>query len=1151
MDTLIPYNKSKVIKSELRELCVGSSEIKILVGFFYFSGIKAFYQALNENPEIKLRILVGTDIERVFGRVVECVLNEKDDFGCDFTLSDNEIRERYLESLRKVASAPEFDKPAFYERIGYFLEMLRADRIVIRRTRGENREKLFLFDCRGADGLFEHYSWITGSSNFTMPGLTTETDIDIRINDCGGEDVNAIFEELWQDSVTLTEEPGTQKAILDIFESESMIAPVTPYEAYILALKMYLDLQSQIKPSEFLTRLLEKNGYRTYRYQLDAVSQALTILREYNGVILADVVGLGKSIIASLVARGLPGQGRGIIIAPPGLIGDEGRAKGGWRDYRTQFRLDWEIFSCGKLNAALEYVNAAGDIEAVLVDEAHRFKNQDTQDYEMLSHICRGRKVILLTATPFNNRPADIFSLLKLFIVPNRSKITLDNHLANRFACYDQIFRQLGEIQKYHDSRDPDGIRRAENAYRKLKRQLDGSGTTGDIPIDLADVQRWSRTLSREIRHILEPVIIRRNRIDLRNDPDYCEEVTELSEMMPPVEQFFELTREQSVFYDRVLNEYFGENGRFCGAVYRPFLYERGFKNNQDAEEHRERVLQTNLYDFMRRLLVRRFESSFGAFEQSLVNFLSVHRKALAFIERTGKFILDRKLLEKIYNADESEIAAALQEYESMLEVSVMPRNTRVYQIAEFTEKEAFLQDIRNDIALFEELIRMVRELQLSENDPKAGCLANALFAILNGTHPGIRRIKGEPVRKVIVFSEYADTILHLERYLAKRFPGEIAMVCGTVSAKQEELIEANFDASYKKEQENQFRILLATDKMSEGHNLNRAGAVINYDIPWNPTRVIQRVGRINRIGKRVFQQLYIFNFFPTEQGASISRSREIAAAKMFMIHNTIGEDARIFDVDETPSASTLYQKLQQNPENGEGECFLTTVKREFLAAKREHPDVVEKISKLPARIKTVRSSDTNRLLLLKRKGLALFCLNVNYDCDMRETPVSAENALATMRCRFEEPRLDLSERFWNAYDRAGKFQEMFSDISRNILSLERRAMENLTAAIALCEESMRFELLAFLRILKNDMVNYGTLSDYTLRRLASCDLAEKPEKIDSFLRTVQMLRNMLGDNYLQRLQDSLDYKVGEIIVAEEFRRMEIPPGDSDRKPCV
>lgn len=117
--------------------------------------------------------------------------------------------------------------------------------------------------------------------------------------------------------------------------------------------------------------------------------------------------------------------------SPPGLIGEEGKAKGGWRDYKKQFKLDgWEIFSCGKLDAALDYVNTDGDVDIVIVDEAHRFKNQDTQDYETLSNICRGRQVILLTATPFNNRPADIFSLLKLFIVPNRSKITLDNHLA-------------------------------------------------------------------------------------------------------------------------------------------------------------------------------------------------------------------------------------------------------------------------------------------------------------------------------------------------------------------------------------------------------------------------------------------------------------------------------------------------------------------------------------------------------------------------------------------------------------------------------------------------------------------------------------------------------------------------------------------------
>lgn len=1138
MNTLLTHKKGKVIKEQILDLCSKSSEIKILISFFYFSGIKTFYNSLRENPHIKMRILVGTDTERVVDRVVECILNEKDDFGCDFTYTDNEIRERYLNSVRNIASAPEFDKQTFYERIGFFLDMLRADRIVIRKTRGENREKLFIFDMQGVDGLFENCSWLTGSSNFTMPGLKTETDVDIRVNDCGCEEVNALFEELWEDSVTLTEEPEIKQAVLDIFEQQSMVSPVTPYEAYILALKTYLTLQKQTNASEYVNQLLERSGFRKYRYQIDAVNQALNILEEYNGVILADVVGLGKSVIGSLIAATMPKRGRGIIIAPPGLIGDAKHSKGGWRDYANQFRLNWEIFSCGRLEEALEYVNTYPDIEAVIVDEAHRFKNQDTQDYELLSHICRGRKVILLTATPFNNRPADIFSLLKLFIVPQRSKITLDNQLANRFAYYDQLFRALSEVQKYHKSPDAEKQQSALKAYRKLKRQFDeGVISQDDVIINLSDVRRWSQDLAQEIRHILEPVIIRRNRIDLRNDPDYRNEVTELSDMMPPVEQFFELSKEQSRFYDQVLNFYFSENGKFKGAIYRPFIYEQKRTGKLDAEDNREMILQTNLYDFMRRLLVHRFESSFGAFSQSLQNFLAIHQRALAFIERTGKFILDRKLLEKIYNADDAEIAEALAEYETMLdEETVLPRNNKIYDLNTFAAKNEFLQDIRNDIALFEELIRIVDVLELSSNDPKAECLADAIKAVLDGNHTAIPAKRSEPVRKIIVFSEYADTIRHLEKYLEQKFPGKIAAVCGTVSAALADSIEANFDASYKKEQKNQFQILLATDKMSEGHNLNRAGLVINYDIPWNPTRVIQRVGRINRIGKKVFQQLYIFNFFPTEQGATIAKSREIAAAKMFMIHNTIGEDARIFDIDETPSASSLYHKLQQNPEDTEQESFLTTAKREFLEAKKNHPEVVEKVSKLPGRIKTSRQADENKLLLFKQKGLALFCLHIDYDRNMREMQIPVESALKTMKCSFDEQKLDLSNNFWTAYDKAGKYQETFADGAKNIQSIEHKAVENLNAAIEFCENSDLFEKLPFLRTLLKDITQYGSLPDYTLRKLAANDVVNHPDKMDNFLETVQTLQNVLGIDYLQRLKSNLGYKISEIIIAEEFQ---------------
>ena len=812
---VLTQKDGKALKAALRELCAGSDELRMLVGFFYFSGVKALYEALAANPQLKLRVLVGTDIECVMDRVVECVLAETNAFGVVQEPSDNEIRARYVESVRKVANAPEFDKSSFHERIGFFVEMLKADRLVIRRTRGENREKLFLFRA----------GYLTGSSNLTRPGLTTETDVDVRGE--GDARLGELFEDLWAKAVTLTEDPETKRRILGIFENESMLAAVTPYEAYVLALKTYLDLQGQVNVSERIEALLEANGYRKYRYQLDAVNQALTILKEYNGVILADVVGLGKSVIASLVAKGT--YRRGIIIAPPGLTGDKEKNRGGWCDYKTQFRLDgWEVFSCGKLEDAYDYVCRDRDVDVVIVDEAHRFKNQDTQDYETLCNICRGRQVILLTATPFNNRPADIFALLKLFVVPNRSKITLDDRLADRFASYDQLFRLLGTVQKYHKSREADKRRQAERAFARLWRRFCGADASVEEPeIDLALVRRWSRQLAREIRQILEPVIIRRNRIDLRHDADYREEVTDLSEMADPVEQFFELTGEQSAFYDRVMNEYFGEEGRFKGAIYRPFFYEQKVDAEVDLESNRELMQQTNLYDFMRRLLVRRFESSFGAFAKSLANFLDVHQKARAFIGRTGKFILDRKLLEKIYAADDEEIAEELARYEEMLAEEVLPKNHKVYQVDDFARRQEFLDDIDTDIALFRELMSTVDELSLATNDPKAAALANAVFAVTGGTHGSVESRNGEPQRKVIVFSEFKDTIDHLSHYLEKRFPGKVISAAGGVSASAEETIKANFDASYRGGQKDDLAILLATDKA------RRMGTAVCRSIRW------------------------------------------------------------------------------------------------------------------------------------------------------------------------------------------------------------------------------------------------------------------------------------------------------------------------------
>ena len=157
---------------------------------------------------------------------------------------------------------------------------------------------------------------------------------------------------------------------------------------------------------------------------------------------------------------------------------------------------------------------------------------------------------------------------------------------------------------------------------------------------------------------------------------------------------------------------------------------------------------------------------------------------------------------------------------------------------------------------------------------------------------------------------------------MEENFSKKVLVVASDLSAHKISQINKGFDASYP-DQEDEYDILLASDKISEGFNLNRAGLVINYDIPWNPVRVIQRVGRINRISRKVFNDLYIVNFFPTERGAELVKSREIASNKMFLIHSTLGEDAKIFDIDEEPTPSGLLIGSNKIPMNRKKRVFI------------------------------------------------------------------------------------------------------------------------------------------------------------------------------------------------------------------------------------
>ena len=1096
-----------------------------MVGFFYFSGIRELYEGLKEKPDVNIKVLVGLNVDRTNFGLLEYADQDKQ-------LSDEERCYKFLQSVKKSLNSEDFDTQEFYQQVRFFIKLISENKLIIRKTYNPNHAKIYIFKLEegqvGRKNLF-----ITGSSNLTKAGITTQEEFNVEISDFGFEDAEDYFDHLWEEAVKITEDNVIKQRLIEVVEKETLVKDITPFEAFVLVLKTYLDSYEQKEVGQSLIKILEENGYKRYQYQLDAVKQALAIIEKNNGVIIADVVGLGKTIIACAVAREL--KKRGIVICPPGIVGDKNK-NSGWMKYTEEFRLyDWEVRSLGDLENVSEFVSKAKDIEVVIVDEAHRFRNQDTKDYEYLKNICRNKIVILLTATPFNNRPGDILSLLKLFITPKKSSITLENNLVDKFRAFKGIFDRLGYIKKYWKSQNEDKRKKAENYYE---------GLFEEKTINLQKVKQRSHYLAKQIRDVIEPVTIRRNRLDLQNNPLYKNEVKDLSKVKDPKEWFFELTKKQSEFYDQIISHYFGdpdEGGQFKGAIYRPFEYEVERKKIADEKltekENFQFIQQRNLYDFMRRLLVKRFESSFGSFEQSIKNFKHITKNILEFIKKTGKgdyykgeYILDRALLEKIYDLDIDEIEKNLAEYTEKINNGEYPKNHKRYKIAEFKYKDDFIAHINADLVMFDNILKELSALDLVISDPKTHCLLNNIKDVLKQ-----KPNKGEPKRKLIIFSEYLDTVKYLEPMLEKQFGKRLLVVSGDLPSAKITQINKNFDAAYDK-QEDEYDILLASDRISEGFNLNRAGMVINYDIPWNPVRVIQRVGRINRISKKVFDELYIVNFFPTEKGAELVKSREIASNKMFLIHSTLGEDAKIFDIDEEPTPSGLYEKIQQNPDNLEQESFYTRVLSKYLEIKKENPELIEDLKNYPPRIKVAKKSEENELLVFLKKG-RMYIHGVKYDAekDNQVYPSTFEDVFDKIACDKNEKKLPLSSLFWNSYEKVKKFKEYRLPPSSD-QSLEQKALLNLKTFITNPWEEL-LPYMDFLRTLREDIIDYGTLSDYTLRRIANLENSDDSNRKKS-IQEISSLRNELGEDYLQKEKERQKDLSKKIIIAIENQKI-------------
>jgi hypothetical protein len=282
-----------------------------------------------------------------------------------------------------------------------------------------------------------------------------------------------------------------------------------------------------------------------------------------------------------------------------------------------------------------------------------------------------------------------------------------------------------------------------------------------------------------------------------------------------------------------------------------------------------------------------------------------------------------------------------------------------------------------------------------------------------------------------------------------------------------------------------------------------------------------------------MFEALYIYNFFPTLQGADIVKSRQIAGQKMFLIHNTLGEDAKIFESDEAPSASELFSRVNQNPEANQDESFITTIRRRFAEIEQAHPALVKNLERFPARIKTAKAYQQSQLIVCQRKGLGIFIQQTEPNTtDNKIKPVSLhlQEALPLIACTLDEPRLPLSSHFWVQYEVVKKYRPKHRE-GTNTNSLESKALSNLNTAInSNHPDVVPYRLL--LTSLVKDLKYYRTLSTYTLRRLSVIDWKET--NTSKWLPELEELQFYFGTFLGRSTQKDKQSILSEIIISIE-----------------
>jgi superfamily II DNA/RNA helicase len=853
----------------------------VLVGYFRSSGFFKLYDAL-EDVE-KIRILVGLNVDRFTVKVIDRATNEAKLVGISSSEGKTIVEEEVEKEFEAASSSEEVEKG-----VRIFLDWLKTGKLEMRMyTDAPIHAKVYIMRKDQVKVPDSFGSVITGSSNFSEAGLLNNLEFNVELKDY--PDVKFAldkFEELWKHSTDIRD------TYIEAVERNTwMRDDITPYQLYLKTLYEFFKEEINSDKENFETLLPE--GYMRLQYQIDAVTQARQKLEAYNGVFISDVVGLGKTYICAMLANSFNRNTYKLFICPPVLVDY-------WKSVLQEFDVSrCDVVSLGKLDKVI--AKGTDKYSYVFVDEAHRFRNSGTESFTELHQICRGKKVVLISATPINNYTSDVENQIYLF----QSK-------------------QSGTIN---------GIKNIEGFFRALNSKL------AKKPKGSAAYMAQLRENSEIIRDkLIREVMIRRTRSEIQQY--YGEDLKRQGLTFPkagsPEKIIYSFDQETDDAFTQTISII----KDFKYSRYTPLLYLK------DKKKYAQMMAaQRNMGGFMKGVLVKRLESSFYAFRKTLDRFAESYENFIN-MAKSGKVYISKKV--NVYDLlDDGDLRKLMYfvEQEDVME----------FETKEFSSQ--FFRDLEADLAQLKSLQFI---WSLITTDPKLEEFRRNLSS--NDI------IKG---KKAIVFTESKETAEYLYRQLQDIYSDRIIYFSGQSSAALKVEIEDSFNPKNKNKGNDKYDLLITTDVLAEGINLHRANVLVNYDLPWNPTRIMQRVGRINRVGTE-FERIYVFNFFPTAQSKKQMPLEERILEKLQAFHDTLGEDYKYLSDEEEVSSQKLFSDLTSDLDEEEQS---TNPELEYLTIIRkirdDDPKLFSTIKQLPKKAKAAKYSSvaSNSTITFLRKG--------------------------------------------------------------------------------------------------------------------------------------------------------------------------------------